>query len=94
MDQWIVRYTYRGSVYFDSPLRVSRGYMSFASYDDARAWADGEHPDLPDYQTQAVYLQKEIIPKVRTAPRGSAEAYHASDRNTDACILAGNRRFR
>lgn len=92
MDLWIVKYSYRGSRYFDSPMYRSIDYHSFKTYEEAHAWAEAEHPDIPRFKVESVYFQKEIIPKAR--PMSATEAHRASDRSTDVCIVRGFSRFR
>lgn len=88
MDYWVVTYSYRGSKYFDSPLyrRVER--MSFRTWRKARAWADAEHPELPDFKVLGLHTEPQIV---TSGPAGvypgSWEARHASDHCTDIAIL-------
>ena len=88
---YIVTYQFRGSRYFDSPLyrRVER--QRFFSYEAAAAWADAEHPDLPEYKTLGIHAEKPVVTGRDII--GPSERARLSDRNSDACILAANRRF-
>lgn len=92
MNRWIVKYAYCGSRYFDSPLYNAHDYQRFGSYDEARAWADGTHDDIPGYRLLLVYQEPEI--RLKNTAMTAAERRKATDRSTDACILAGASRFR
>ena len=89
MDWHVVTYQYRGAEYFDSPLYRSVGRMSFRTWREARAWADAEHPELPDFKVLGIHTEPQIV--TTGCPSGvypgSWEARHHSDHNTDLSIL-------
>ena len=92
MNRWIVKYAYCASRYFDSPLHDLYGYQRFSSYAEARAWADAPHDDIPGYRLLLVYQEPDI--RLKNTAMTAAERRKATDRSTDACILAGASRFR
>lgn len=82
MAKWIVTYRYRGSRYFDSPLRWREARMSFDTYDEARAWADGQHTDIDEYQTLGIHEEKPIVDNGSGVMNYySAERHWSSDGN-------------
>ena len=88
MDYWIVTYSYRGSKYFDSPLYRSVRRRGFHTEREACAWADAEHPELPDFKVLGIHTEKEIITSGPSGVYpGSAEDRHHSDHCTDMAIL-------
>lgn len=88
---WIVTYTYQGSRYFNSPLYNSRGRMSFRTSDEAYAWADAEHPEIPRFKAQSVHFEPEIV--LKNTGMTASERAHMSDRDSGACAVLGSRRF-
>lgn len=90
MTRHVVTYQYRGSRYFDSPIHTKVERMSFATCEEARAWADAEHPHLPDFKVRGIHTEEDIV-----APAfgmTGAERAKMSDRCTDACLVS-TRRF-
>ena len=84
--QYIVTYEYTGSRYFDSPLRIRRAYLRFSSHDDAAAWADAEHPELPGFKVVSIHREMPIVTgRDIVSP---AERARISDRCTDVCIVS------
>lgn len=81
MTEWIVTYQYRGSRYFDSPLRWREERMAFKTYKEAKAWADGPH-DLPEYKTLGIHKESIVVNnQPGTMNYYSAERYWKSDGN-------------
>lgn len=79
--EWIVTYQYRGSRFFDSPLRWREERRAFPTLKEAKAWADGPH-DLPEYKTLGIHQEKRIVnDKPGAMNYYSAERYWFSDDN-------------
>ena len=79
--EWIVTYQYRGSRFFDSPLRWREERRAFPTLKEAKAWADGPH-DLPEYKTLGIHQEQRIVnDKPGAMNYYSAERYWFSDDN-------------
>lgn len=94
MTQYLVYYQYRGSARFDSPLYRREERMRFASYREAAAWADAEHPHLPEYKTLGIYTEEDIVIPAYGCGMTASERARTSDRDTDMSIALGTCRFR
>lgn len=79
--EWIVTYQYRGSRFFDSPLRWREERRAFPTLKEAKVWADGPH-DLPEYKTLGIHKEQRIVnDKPGAMNYYSAERYWFSDDN-------------
>jgi len=86
---FVVTYTFRGSRFWASPLYVRAGRQCFATRDEAQAWADASHPELPEFTVTGIHHQGAIVDNspVRGIHPSSWEARRLHDHDTDMTIL-------
>lgn len=60
---WVVRFVYRASRYFDSPLYRCRGGVCFWTKEEADAFIANPGPEYPHFELVAVY--REAIPQLK-----------------------------